>query len=273
MVASKKTITDAKEATVAEAPKKIDIEQALRILLDEKEKREKEDKIKKYVWIAILVVCLYNAFIFFSMYSYFKSPEFLDNVKYQAIEAMPRISEELGKTAEKSAPIVFESMKNQFEAYLPVAQGKVLERYKQLNQQAIEISKKEFETAVNAQIASDITKMSESASGSKLTPEQFEELKVAMGQHIDKTVGDIIAKTVGDQLNMCVEGVNVMKQVGESLNQKTGEMSEKLNSNSEIERKKIGFDIFRSFLDAVDHKQTGRVPEDMKTASPETPAK
>lgn len=33
-------------------------------------------------------------------------------------------------------------MKNQFEAYLPVAQGKVLERYKQLNQQAIEISKK-----------------------------------------------------------------------------------------------------------------------------------
>jgi hypothetical protein len=50
-------------------------------------------------------------------------------------------------------------------------------------------------------------------------------------------------------------------------------MSEKLNSNSEIERKKIGFDIFRSFLDAVDHKQTGRVPEDMKTASPETLAK
>ncbi len=249
--------------------------------MDEKEKREKEDKIKKYVWIAILVVCLYNAFVFFSMYSYFKSPEFLDNVKYQAIEAMPRISEELGKTAEKSAPIVFESMKNQFESYLPVAQGKVLERYKQLNQQAIEISKKEFETAVNAQIASDITKMSESASGSKLTPEQFEELKVAMGQHIDKTVGDIIAKTVGDQLNMCVgdqlnmcvEGVNVMNQVGESLNQKTGEMSEKLNSNSEIERKKIGFDIFRSFLDAVDYKQTGRVPEDMKTASPETPAK
>lgn len=47
-----------------------------------------------------------------------------------------------------------------------------------------------------------------------------------------------------------------MKQVGESLNQKTQEMNEKLGSNSEIERKKIGFDIFRSFLDAVDHKQT-----------------
>lgn len=147
-------------------------------------------------------------------------------------------------------------MKDQFEAYLPVAQEKILERYKDLNKQALEISKKEFETAVNSQIMSDITRMSESASGSKLTPEQFEELKVAMGQHIEKTVGDVIAKNVGQQLDMCVEGVNVMKQVGESLNQKTQDMNEKLNSNSEIERKKIGFDIFRSFLDAVDHKQT-----------------
>lgn len=96
-------------------------------------------------------------------------------------------------------------MKDQFEAYLPVAQEKILDRYKDLNKQALEISKKEFETAVNSQIMSDITKMSESASGAKLTPEQFEELKVAMGQHIEKTVGDIISKNVGNQLNMCVE--------------------------------------------------------------------
>lgn len=151
-------------------------------------------------------------------------------------------------------------------------QEKVLDRYKQLNEQAIDISKKEFETAVNSQIESDFNTLS-SASGAKLTPEQFAELKTAMMEHVDKTVGDIIAKNVANQLNACVEGVDVMKQVGENLTQTTADMSGKINSKSEIERKKIGFDIFRSFLDAVDNKQTGRTPEGMGAPATQAPAK
>lgn len=93
-----------------------------------------------------------------------------------------------------------------------------------------------------------------------------------MGQHIDKTVGDIIAKTVGPTQHVRRRR-NVMKQVGESLNQKTGEMSEKLNSEFRDRTQEDRFRHLPFLFDAVDYKQTGRVPEDMKTASPETPAK
>ncbi len=272
MVQSKKATSAEHESAVSETHKKIDIEETLRVLLSEKEKRDKDEKIKKYVWIAILVVCVYNAVIFFSMYSYFKSPEFLESLKYRAIEVMPTIGQELGKTAEKSAPILFEELKKQFENYLPVMQQKVLDRYKELNEQAVEISKKEFETAVNAQLESDFNKLSNST-GAQLTPEQFADLKATMMEHVDKTVGDIVTKSVGSQLNMCVEGVSVMREVGENLAQKTDDMKGKIDSKSEIERKKIGFDIFRSFLDAIDHKQTGRLPEGMTAPAAEVPAK
>lgn len=76
---------------MTESHKKIDIEETLGVLLAEKEKRDKDEKVKKYVWIAILVVCAYNAFIFLNMYLYFKSPDFLEGLQYRAIEVMPRV--------------------------------------------------------------------------------------------------------------------------------------------------------------------------------------
>lgn len=262
MARDKNTHSPVADSPKAGSNKVLDIQEVLHVLLAEKESRDKSEKTKKYVWIAILVVVLYNTFIFVSMYRYFTSPAFLENAKYSAIQVMPRITEELGKTAEKSGPILFEEMRKQFEAYLPVMQEKLLDQYKQLNVKAVEISRKEFEGVLNTEMGVQLTNL-KLTNGAVLTPEQFDQLKGALVEGVDRTLSRVITQSVGEQLNMCIEGVNVVKQVGEQLNIATTDINSKLDSKSEVERKKIGFDIMRSFLDAVDSKQTGRVPEGM----------
>lgn len=260
-----------KESEMLESNKPLDIQEALRILLAEKAKREKDDKTKKYVWIAILVVVLYNTFVFVSMYRYFTSPAFLENAKYSVIQVMPKVTEELGKTAEKSGPILFEELKKQFEAYLPVLSDKLLAEYENLNKRAVEISRKEFEGVLNTEMGLQLTNL-KLTNGAVLTQDQLDQLKGALVEGVDRTLSQVITKNVGEQLNMCIEGVNVVKQVGEDLHRATSDINVKLDSKSEIERKKIGFDIMRSFLDAVDSKQTGRIPEGMATPAPVAPA-
>lgn len=164
------------DSPISESKKMKEVTEVLNILLSEKEKREKGEKIKKIIWIVMLIMILYNTFIFFSMYRYFVSPGFLDAMKYRAIEAMPRISEELGKTAEKSAPILFDQLKGQFEGYLPVMKDKILEQYTQLTNQAVEISKQQFNSMVDAQLASVLDKM-KFTNGVNITQDQIDQLK------------------------------------------------------------------------------------------------
>lgn len=251
------------DSSTSESKKMREITEVLNILVAEKETREKGDKIKRIVWILMLVMIIYNTFIFFSMYRYFTSQEFLESMKYRAIEAMPRISQELGKTAEQSAPILFEQLKGQFESYLPVMKDKILEQYTQLTKQAADVSQQQFNSMVNAQLDEVLNKM-KLVNGMSMSQEQFDQLKSTMVEKVNSSVNELIAKNVGEQLNRCVDGAYALKQFGNDFNKATADLSGKLDTKSEIERKKIGFDIMRSFLDAIDGKVTGRMPEALK---------
>ena len=247
---------------VSESKKMREITEILTVLLKEKETREKGEKVKRILWIVILVMFVYNTFIFFSMYRYLSSPEFLDGVKYRAIEAMPRISEELGKTAEKSGPILFEQLRGQFEAYLPIMKDKILEQYTELSNQAVEVSKQQFSSMVDTQIEGVLGKMSFSG-GVNVSPEQMTELKGFMTETFNASMNDIISKNVENQLNKCIAGAEVLEKFGETIDKTSKDLSDTFSTKSETERRKIGFDIVRSFLDAIDSKATGRMPADL----------
>jgi len=270
MAKEKNTGSLLQDSEVKESKIPKDVMEILNILLAEKEKREKDEKTKKYVWISILMLFLYNTFIFFSTYSYFTSPQFLENVKYKTIEVLPSISQELGRTAEKSAPVLFDGLKTQFEAYLPVLKDKILEQYKLLNEQAITMSKDQFNNMINSQMNDQLMKINV-ANGGQMSQAQLDELKLALIAGVTASMNDIIAKNVSQQLSMCIEEANIFKQVGEQVTTATIQINEKLDSKSEIERKKIGYDILRSFLDAADNHQTGRAIPGLTPEAPTAP--
>lgn len=269
MAKEKQTSSNVQDTEIKESKVPKDVMEMLKILLAEKEQREKDEKTKKYVWISILVLFLYNTFIFFSTYSYFTSPQFLENVKYKTIEVLPSVSQELGRTAEKSAPILFDGLKTQFEAYLPVLKDKILEQYKLLNEQAITMSKDQFNAMISSQMNDQLARINV-ANGGQMSQAQLDELKLALIASVTASMNDIIAKNVSQQLNMCIEGANIFKQVGEQVSAATVQIGQKLDSKSEIERKKVGYDILRSFLDAADNHQTGRAIPGLAPATPVT---
>lgn len=211
------------DSAVPESKKMKDVTEALNILLAEKETREKGDKIKRVIWIAMLVMILYNTFIFFSLYRYYTSSAFLDELKYRAIETMPTISQELGKTAEKSAPILFEQLKGQFEAYLPVMKDKILDQHKQLVEQAITMTRQQFDSLIQAELDAVMNKV-KSNGGMNLTPEQLDQLQKAMAERASETMDVLITKNVGEQLNKCIAGAESLKTFSASLDKATRDL-------------------------------------------------
>jgi len=115
---------------------------------------------------------------------------------------------------------------------------------------------------VDTQIEGVLGKMSFSG-GVNVSPEQMTELKGFMTETFNASMNDIISKNVENQLNKCIAGAEVLEKFGETIDKTSKDLSDTFSTKSETERRKIGFDIVRSFLDAIDSKATGRMPADL----------
>jgi DUF1680 family protein len=124
-----------------------------------------------------------------------KSPAFLNEMKYRALEAMPRISQELGKSAEQSGPILFGQLKDQFEAYLPVLKDKLLAQHTQLMEQAVATTKSQFNGLIQSELDEVMSKL-QTGSGKNLTPEQLDALQKDMTEKISGTMDTLITKNI-----------------------------------------------------------------------------